>query len=252
MARTICITGASAGFGRAIAAWFAERGERLLLLARRRERLDEFVRTFGDRAPIHAAVLDVRDRRGVEELFRTLPPPFSGIDILINNAGLALGLEPAHEASLDEWETMVDTNVKGMMYVTRHVLPGMVARKRGLVVNIGSTAGRWPYPGGNVYGGTKAFVEQFSRNLRADLAGTGVRVTCLAPGMAETEFSLVRFRGDEGKASSVYQGTDPITADDIAAMVGWLADLPPHLNVNFLEVMPTCQTWGHFVVDRKG
>lgn len=251
MTRTVCVTGASSGFGRAIAAWFAERGDRLILLARRADRLERFIGEYGGRAEIHGSSLDVRDREGVERFFASLPDPFQDIDVLVNNAGLALGLEPAHEASLDDWETMVDTNVKGTMYVTRAVLPGMVRRRKGLVVNIGSTAGRWPYPGGNVYGGTKAFVEQFSRNLRADLAGTGVRVTCLAPGMAETEFSIVRFKGDDDRASSVYRGTEPIRDRDIADMVGWLADLPPHLNVNFLEVMPTCQSWGHFAVDRK-
>jgi len=181
-----------------------------------------------------------------------LPEGFREVDILVNNAGLALGLEPAHETSLDDWDAMIDTNIKGLAYCTRFILPGMVARNRGHIVNIGSTAGAWPYPGGNVYGGTKAFVEQFSRNLRADLLGTRVRVTCLAPGMAETDFSLVRFKGDAEKAAKVYAGTDPLTADDVAGIVGWVAGLPSHVNVNTLEVMSIDQTWGPFAVNRTG
>ena len=250
MGRTIYITGASAGFGAACARMFAERGDRLVLAARRASPLAELAGELRGKTAVHAVCLDVRDREAVRRAVDELPAGFSDVDVLVNNAGLALGLEPACQASLDDWETMVDTNIKGVMYATRFLLPGMVARNRGHVVNIGSTAGAWPYPGGNVYGGTKAFVEQFSRNLRADLLGTRVRVTCLAPGMAETEFSLVRFKGDADKAAQVYAGTEKLTAGDVAGIVRWVTDLPPHVNVNTLEVMSIDQAWGPFAVHR--
>jgi NADP-dependent 3-hydroxy acid dehydrogenase YdfG len=195
-----------------------------------------------------ALTLDVRDRQAVAAALGDLPE----IDVLLNNAGLALGQEPAWQTDLDDWETMVDTNVKGVMYCTRAVLPGMVARNRGHVINLGSTAGSWPYPGGNVYGASKAFVQQFSRNLRADLLGTRVRVTNLAPGMAESEFSQVRFKGDEQRAASVYQGAEPLRPADIAEIVYFVANLPPHVNVNALEVMPVDQAWGPLAVHRHG
>jgi NADP-dependent 3-hydroxy acid dehydrogenase YdfG len=252
MNRTVFITGASAGFGAACARLFAAQGDRLVLAARREAPLmalcDELARTTA----VHPVILDVRSRKGVQEAVEGLPDAFREVDILVNNAGLALGLEPAHETNLDDWEAMVDTNIKGVLYCTRFLLPGMVARNRGHIVTIGSTAGSWPYPGGNVYGGTKAFVEQFSRNLRADLLGKQVRVTCLAPGMAETEFSMVRFKGDAEKAAQVYAGTEPLTADDIAAIVTWVTGLPPHVNVNTMEVMSINQSWGHLAVHRTG
>jgi NADP-dependent 3-hydroxy acid dehydrogenase YdfG len=192
MEKTVLITGASSGFGAACARRFADRGERLVLAARRESRLLDLKEELAAKTEIHTIKLDVRDREAVRDALQGLPESFRQVDILINNAGLAMGLEPAHAARLEDWEEMVDTNVKGLLYVTRLILPGMVERNRGHVVNIGSVAGSWPYPGGNAYGGTKAFVEQFSRNLRADLLGTEVRVSCIAPGMAETEFSLVQ------------------------------------------------------------
>ncbi|MBV8062888.1 MAG: SDR family NAD(P)-dependent oxidoreductase, partial [Nevskia sp.] len=180
-----------------------------------------------------------------------LPPDWAEVDVLVNNAGLALGLEPAHQADLDQWDTMIDTNAKGLAYVTRAVLPGMVARDRGHVVNIGSVAGEWPYPGGNTYGGTKAFVRQFSLNLKADLLGTRVRVSEIEPGMAETEFSLVRFQGDAEKAKAVYAGVQPMSAEDIADTVHWIVGRPAHININTVSLMPVCQAFSPFAVKRQ-
>lgn len=248
--KTILVTGASSGFGAAAARIFAEEGNRLVVAARRREPLLALQQELADRAQVLPLVLDVRERAAVEAAVAALPTGFSEIDLLVNNAGLALGLEPAQQASLDDWDTMVDTNIKGLTYMTRCLLPGMVARNRGHIINIGSTAGAWPYAGGNVYGGTKAFVEQFSRNLRTDLLGTMVRVTCIAPGMAETEFSQVRFKGDQQKAGRVYEGCQPLTADDVAGIIKWVSDQPAHVNVNHLEVMSIHQAWGPLAVHR--
>lgn len=248
--KTILITGASSGFGAACARAFAEGENRLVLAARRQEPLFKLQQELTQLVPVHVTTLDVRDRNAVEVAMAALPEGFNEIDLLINNAGLALGLEPAQQASLDDWDTMVDTNIKGLMYCTRALLPGMVARNRGQVINIGSTAGAWPYPGGNVYGGTKAFVEQFTRNLRADLLGTRVRATCIAPGMAETEFSQVRFKGDQQKADKVYAGCQPLTAEDVAGIIKWISDQPAHVNVNHLEVMSIDQSWGPLAVHR--
>ena len=250
MSRTVFITGASSGFGAACARLFAEQGDRLILAARRAGPLMALRDELAEKTEVHAVILDVRKRQAVRAAVEGLPQVFGEVDLLVNNAGLALGLEPAHAANLDDWEVMVDTNIKGLIYCTRFLLPGMVARNRGHVVNIGSVAGSWPYPGGNVYGGTKAFVEQFSRNLKADLLGTRVRVTCLAPGMAETEFSLVRFQGDAQRAAKVYAGTEPLSAADVAGIVVWVAGLPPHVNVNSLEVMSTHQAWGPLAVHK--
>jgi 3-hydroxy acid dehydrogenase/malonic semialdehyde reductase len=251
MDRTVFITGASSGFGAACARVFAAEGDRLVLAARSRERLEALADELARQTEVHAVVLDVRDRQAVRKAVERLPATFSEVDILVNNAGLALGLEPAHRADLDDWEVMIDTNIKGVTYCTRFLLPGMVERNRGHIVSIGSTAGAWPYPGGNVYGGTKAFVEQFSRNLRADLIGTRVRVTCLAPGMAETEFSLVRFKGDAERAGKVYTDAEPLSAADIAEAVRWVTGLPPHVNINAIEMMSIDQTWGPLAVHRK-
>jgi 3-hydroxy acid dehydrogenase / malonic semialdehyde reductase len=250
MKRTVFITGASSGFGAACARQFAEEGARLVLAARREGRLMELKDELAGKAEVHSVKLDVRDREAVREAVEGLPDPFREVDILVNSAGLALGLEPAHAARLDDWEEMVDTNIKGVLYCTRFLLPGMVERNRGHVINIGSVAGSWPYPGGNAYGATKAFVEQFSRNLRADLLGKRVRVTCIAPGMAETEFSLVRFKGEAEQAAKVYSGVEPLCADDIAGIIFWVAGLPPHVNINTLEVMPVQQAWGPLAVHR--
>jgi len=249
--KTILITGASSGFGAACARIFATPGNRLILTARRIDHLLKLQDELGTSAEIRIMALDVREREAVRDAVESLPERFRAVDVLINNAGLALGLEPAHQADLDDWDTMVDTNIKGLMYCTRFVLPGMVERNRGHIVNISSTAGAWPYPGGNVYGGTKAFVTQFSRNLRTDLLGTRVRVSCIQPGMAETEFSRVRFKGNDDQAAGVYQGTDPLTAGDIAETVRWVVSQPPHVNVNTLELMSIDQSWGPFAIHRE-
>jgi NADP-dependent 3-hydroxy acid dehydrogenase YdfG len=249
--QTIFITGASSGFGAACARIFAKAGNRLILTARRIDPLLALQEELAALADIHIIPLDVTDREAVHGAVESLPESFRQPDVLLNNAGLALGLEPAHQVDLDDWETMVDTNIKGLMYCTRAILPGMVARNRGHIVNISSTAGAWPYPGGNVYGGTKAFVTQFSRNLRCDLLGTRVRVTCIQPGMAETEFSKVRFKGDDNKAAQVYDGTDPLTAEDIAETVAWAVNRPAHVNINTLEIMSIDQAWGPFAIHRE-
>ena len=249
--KAIFITGASAGFGAASARVFANGGNRLILTARRIDPLLKLQEELAADAEVHIIPLDVRDREAVQGAVEHLPQRFREIDILVNNAGLALGLEPAHQVDLDDWDTMVDTNIKGLMYCTRFVLPGMVARNRGHIINISSTASDWPYPGGNVYGGTKAFVTQFSRNLRCDLLGTRVRVSCIQPGMAETEFSKVRFKGNDEKAAGVYQGTEPLTAEDIAETVRWITSQPPHVNVNTLELMSIDQSWGPFAIHRE-
>ena len=250
MNKTILITGASAGFGAACARRYAGDGNRLLLAARRLERLQALQEELKG-TESYILELDVRDRQQVESALAGLPPEFEDVDILVNNAGLALGLEPAHEADMDNWERMVDTNIKGLMYCTRQLLPGMVERQRGHIVNIGSVAGSTPYPGGNVYGATKAFVKQFSNNLRADLTGTPIRVTNIEPGLAETEFSLVRFQWDKARASKIYEGTKPLSAEDIAEIVYWTTSLPSHININRLEVMPVCQAWGPFTIHRQ-
>lgn len=250
MTKIAFITGASAGFGAACARKFAALGYRLVLAARRTATLQTLAAELSTQTAVYTLVLDVRDRQAVEDAVAGLPEEFAAVDLLLNNAGLALGLEPAHQANLDDWETMVDTNIKGLMYCTRFLLPGMVERNRGHVINIGSTAGSWPYAGGNVYGGSKAFVEQFTRNLRTDLFGTRVRASCIAPGMAETEFSKVRFKGDTSRADQVYANTEPLTAEDLADVIAWVAELPPHVNVNTLEVMSVFQSWGGLQVYR--
>jgi 3-hydroxy acid dehydrogenase / malonic semialdehyde reductase len=249
--RVAFITGASSGFGAAIARRYARAGVRVVATARRQERLAELADEFGEDL-IFGSVLDVRDRTAIERLVSSLPPAFAELDVLVNNAGLALGLEPAQEADLEKWQQMIDTNCTGLVYVTRAVLPGMVTRRRGHVVNIGSIAGTYPYPGGNVYGGTKAFVHQFSLGLRADLHGTRVRVTCIEPGLVGgSEFSEVRFGGDTERAAAMYAGTDPLTSEDIAAAVEWVTFQPSHVNVNVLELMPVSQSFGPLPVDRS-
>ena len=250
VAGTIMVTGASVGFGAAIARRFAATGARVVVCARRSDRVAALADELGDR--VHAIELDVRDRAAVERAIAALPAEFAAIDILVNNAGLAKGLEPAQRASLDDWDQMVDTNCKGLMYATRAVLPGMVARGRGHIINIGSVAGSYPYPGGNVYGASKAFVHQFSLNLRSDLHGTGIRVTCVEPGLAGgTEFSTVRFNGDENRARAVYTGVDALSADDVAETVHWVTSLPPHVNVNVVELMTVAQSFAAFQIHRR-
>jgi 3-hydroxy acid dehydrogenase / malonic semialdehyde reductase len=245
---TVFVTGASSGFGAAIARRFAAAGGRVVATARRADRLKDLASDLGPQ--VLPVTLDVRDRAAVAEVVGGLPAEFAEIDVLVNNAGLALGLEPAQDADLDDWDQMIDTNCKGLTYCTRAILPGMVARGRGHVINLGSVAGTYPYPGGNAYGGTKAFVRQFSLDLRSDLHGTGVRVTCIEPGMADTEFSTVRFSGDKAKADAVYAGMQPLTADDIAESVYWAATLPAHVNVNTMEIMATAQSFAPFQVAR--
>jgi 3-hydroxy acid dehydrogenase/malonic semialdehyde reductase len=245
----VLVTGASAGFGAATVRRFAREGARVIAASRRLEKLADLRAELGEN--VLPLVLDVRDRLAVERALASLPPAFAAVDVLVNNAGLALGLGPAQQADLDDWDLMVDTNVKGLMYCTRVVLPGMVARDRGHIINLGSTAAEFPYPGGNVYGATKAFVYQFSLNLRADLFGTGVRVTDVEPGLAAgTEFSQVRFHGDAAEAEAVYAGTTPLNPEDIADAIHWVATRPPHVNVNSLQIMPVAQAFGPLAVKR--
>ena len=245
----VFVTGASSGFGAAVARRFAATGARVVAAARRADRLKDLAAELGPR--LLPVTLDVRDRAAVSDVVNGLPAEFAEVDVLVNNAGLALGLGPAQTADLDEWDQMIDTNCKGLVYCTRAILPGMVARRRGHVISLGSVAGTYPSPGGNVYGGTKAFVRQFSLNLRSDLHGTGVRVTCVEPGMADTEFSAVRFGGDKTKADAVYAGMQPMTADDIAESIFWAATMPQHVNVNVIELMATAQSFAPFQVARE-
>ena len=245
----VLVTGASAGIGAAIARQFAAGGSRVVTVARRLEKLEVLASEFGDR--ILPVSVDVRDAAAVGQAITGLPPSWADIDVLVNNAGLSLGLEPAHEAKLDDWERMIDTNIKGATYFTRAILPGMVQRNRGHVINIGSITAEYAYPGSHIYGGTKAFLRQFSFGLRADLLGTAVRVTAFEPGMTGgTEFSNVRF-GDDAKAAKTYEGLEPLTADDIAETVCWIASRPPRVNVNLLSMMPICQSFARPALARK-
>ncbi len=246
----IMITGATAGFGEATARLFANAGWRLILTGRRRERLERLQAELGGPEQTYITDFDISDRKATEAAIKTIPKAFSGIDVLVNNAGLALGMDPAYETQLDDWERMVDTNIKGLMRCTHLLLPKMVERGEGYIINIGSVAGNWPYPGGNVYGATKAFVRQFSLALRADLLGTGVRVSNIEPGNAETEFSIVRFKEDLERADNLYANTQALTAEDIADTIFWLATTPKHVNVTTLEIMPTQQANGPFAIYR--
>jgi NADP-dependent 3-hydroxy acid dehydrogenase YdfG len=247
--RIALVTGATSGFGEAMTRRLIAGGARVIATGRRQSRLDALAKDLATNRLLPLA-LDVTDAAQVAGFVESLPPDFAAIDILYNNAGLALGLGKAHEADLADWETMIATNVTGLARVTRAVLPGMVARNRGDVLNLSSVAASYPYPGGNVYGGTKAFVRQFSLNLRADLLGTKVRVTSIEPGMAETEFSVVRFKGDEGAAGKVYAGVHAMSADDVALVCESVLRLPAHINVNTLELMPVQQAFSPFAVDR--
>ena len=248
--KTVLVTGASAGFGAAITRRFVAEGARVIAAARSEERLKTLAGELGD--AVLPLALDVRDADAVAEVVAGLPESWHGIDVLVNNAGLAKGLEPAHRAELADWDQMIETNVTGLVHLTRAVLPGMVERGAGHVINIGSVAGSYPYPGGNVYGATKAFVHQFSLNLRSDLRGTGVRVTNIEPGLVGgTEFSTVRFGGDQAKAANVYAGTTPLTAEDVAESVYWASAQPKHVNINVIELMPVVQTFSALNIDRE-
>ncbi len=237
----IFVTGATAGFGQSITRRFIATGHKVIASGRRAERLKELKDELGDN--LYTVQLDVRNRAAIDEAIAALPAEWQDIDVLVNNAGLALGVEPAHKANIEDWENMIDTNNKGLVYMTRAVLPAMVERNVGHIVNIGSIAGSWPYLGGNVYGATKAFVRQFSLNLRTDLHGTALRVTDIEPGLVGgTEFSNVRFKGDDGRADAVYEGTTALTAEDVTEAVYWVTTLPKHVNINTLEIMPVAQT----------
>jgi 3-hydroxy acid dehydrogenase/malonic semialdehyde reductase len=248
--KTIMITGATSGFGEAIARLFAKQGWKLILTGRRQGRLDDLKTELGA-DNVHSCCFDIRDQIALEQVIDNLPAAFSDIDVLVNNAGLALGMEPADKTNLDDWEQMVDTNIKGLMYCTRKVLPAMRERSKGYIINLGSVAGSWPYPGGNVYCATKAFVRQFSLALRADLLGSNIRVSNIEPGAAETEFSMVRFKQDQDLVDAVYQNTTALSAQDIAETVFWLVNTPEHMNVTTMEIMPTQQATGPLVVFRN-
>ena len=245
----ILITGASSGFGEAMTRVFVRGGHKVIAAARRAEKLDALAKELG--SAVLPVTLDVTKTETIPATLAALPAEWKEIDVLINNAGLALGVAPAQQASLADWDRMIATNDRGLVHMTHAVLPAMVARGSGLVVNIGSIAGSYAYPGGNVYGASKAFVDHFTLNLRADLAGTGVRSTNIAPGLCGgTEFSQVRYKGDEHAAAKVYQGTEPITPDDIANTVYWIATLPKHININQIEMMPVCQSFAGLAINR--
>ncbi|MFZ7217727.1 SDR family oxidoreductase [Avibacterium avium] len=246
----ILITGASAGFGKAMCEVFIKAGYKVIGAARRLEKLEKLQAELGEN--FFPLQMDMNNLSEINTALSKLPEAFQQIDLLINNAGLALGLEPAHQANFDDWLTMINTNIVGLTYLTRKVLPQMVERQQGHIINLGSIAGTYPYPGGNVYGATKAFVEQFSLNLRADLAGTKVRVTNVEPGLCGgTEFSNVRFKGDDRKAASVYANVHPIEPIDIANTVLWIYQQPAHVNINRIEIMPVAQSFSALNVVRE-
>jgi len=247
--KLVIITGASSGFGLASAKKFAANGWLVIAAARREDKLCELQQELGkEHCKIYS--LDVTSEESIAAFVAFIKNLNSNIDVLVNNAGLALGLSPAHQADLSDWQTMIETNIIGLTRMTRAILPLMVAQKSGHIVNLGSVAGTYPYPGANVYGATKAFVEQFSLNLRADLSGTGVRVTNIEPGLSHTEFSEVRFHGNKEKAEQIYDGVEPLLGDDIAESIYWCASLPQHVNINRLEIMPTCQAFSPFTISK--
>lgn len=248
MKGTALVSGATSGFGRQIAKRLSEDGYKLIILGRRNERLQELKNELKDAFCICA---DVRDKEAIFSAIQNLPENFKDIEVLVNNAGLALGQEKFSQSLIDDFEVMIDTNIKGLLYLTKAVLPIMQTRKSGYIFNIGSVAGQWPYPGGHVYGGTKAFVEQFSYNLRNDLRGDNIRVTLIAPGIAKTEFSLVRFKGDEARSEAVYDGTEYLQSDDIASVIVNCLNLPKSVNLNIVELVPTTQTWAGFHFERE-
>ena len=248
MKKTAFITGATSGFGEAIARILSKEGYKIIALGRRKERLENLAKELGN---THIIVADVRNKDEIFKAVENLPSKFRDVEILVNNAGLALGLDGIKDAQIEDLETMVDTNIKGVIYTTKAVLPLLLQSSNGYIFNIGSTAGAWPYPGSHVYGASKAFVKQFSRNIRNDLIGTGIRVTEIAPGICETEFSDVRFKGDKARAKKVYENTDPIKAEDIARIVLNCINMPHHVNINIVEAMATAQTWAGLHVEKR-
>jgi serine 3-dehydrogenase len=246
---TVLVTGATAGIGEATVRAFAAAGWHVVATGRRQDRLDALATIISENR-VHPLAFDVRDEAARDAALDSLPEAFRDIDLLVNNAGLARGLEPAQQASLDNWTTMIDTNITALVSITHKLLPQLVERK-GAIINLASVAANYPYPGGNVYGATKAFVRQFSLNLRSDLIGTGVRVCSIEPGMVETEFSLIR-TGSQEASDKIYSGVNPMTAEDIAKTMLWVAELPPHLNINALELMPVNQAWSPFLIHREG
>ena len=250
MSKIALITGATAGFGTEICRTLIQAGYFVIGTGRRSERLTSLKAELGEKfLPL---TFDISDRLATQEAIKSLPTQWKNIDLLVNNAGLALGLESADKANLDDWEQMIDTNIKGLVNMTRFVLPQMVERNTGHIINLSSIAGTYPYPGGNVYGGTKAFVTQFCLNLRADLAGKNIRVTSIEPGLCGgTEFSNVRFKGDDERAEKLYENVQYVTPQDIANMVLWLNQQPEYVNINRIEVMPTAQTFAPLNVARN-
>jgi len=249
MSRIVCITGATSGIGQACAARYAEAGDKLIITGRRADRLQQLQAEWQERYGIQVLALpvDMRHREQVERAFQDLPEDWRQVDILINNAGLALGLTPLHEGDPADWDTMIDTNIKGLLYATRVVAPGMISRRKGHIVNIGSTAAKDTYPNGNVYCATKRAVEALSEAMRIDFLPYGIKVTAVHPGAVETEFSVVRFKGDTRRAAQVYQGFQPLTADDVAEVIFYCTSLPPHVCINDLVLTPTAQANAHFI-----
>ena len=247
MKKTAFVTGATSGFGEAIARRLSQEGYKIVALARREDRLKKLASELGD---THIIVADIRDKKAVFDAVDSLPDKFKDIEVLVNNAGLALGQEKTIDAKVEDFETMIDTNVKGLIYSTKAVLPLLYKQEKGYIFNLGSTAGSWPYPGSNVYGATKAFVKQFSLNLRNDLVGTNIRVTNIEPGLCKTEFSEVRFKGDKAKTDSIYEHTNFITAEDIATILLNCLNMPESVNINRVEVMANTQTWAGLAIEK--
>jgi len=247
MKKTAFVTGATSGFGEAIARRLSKEGYKIVALARREDRLKKLANELGD---THIIVADIRDKEAVFKAVESLPDKFKDIEVLVNNAGMALGLEKTIDAKVEDFEAMIDTNVKGLIYSTKAVLPLLYKQEKGYIFNLGSTAGSWPYPGSNVYGATKAFVKQFSLNLRNDLVGTNIRVTNIEPGLCKTEFSEVRFKGDKAKADSIYEHTNFITAEDIATILLNCLNMPESVNINRVEVMANTQTWAGLAIEK--
>ena len=250
MPKTALITGATSGFGEATAKKFVENGWKVIVTGRRADRLATLVEALGGASVAHGASFDIRDEAAMNTALDALPEDFRGVDLLINNAGLALGTAPAPESKLDDWKTMIDTNITALVTMTKRMLPTLMERK-GAIINISSTAALYPYTGGNVYGASKAFVKHFSYNLRCDVVGSGVRVTSVEPGLCESEFTLVRTGGNQAAYDALYKGAEAIQPEDIAETLFWVATLPPHINITDIELMPVSQTWAGFNIHRK-